>query len=188
MCKIENTLFGRCGDRCSWSPDDCAFGLNGREKWTFPSEECTCEKVRVGGCQKDGNIFCAVSEDACDDLSEWLSPLDVTKSFNVECFLCNEVGEGNFGDGSSIYATTTYTGSSKTFSSSTERNGQISQNNEENAIALVAGILVAIFGSLCIVLLCSFYKYSQKEKEVLPKFVPPISEIEDSPSFDTSTN
>jgi len=175
MCKVENTLFGRCGDRCSWSPDDC----NGSEKWTFPSEECACEKFRVGGCQKDGNTFCAVSKDACDDSSEWLSPLDVTKESNIECFLCNELGKGG----------TTYTGSSTTISSSKQGSDQISQNEGQNTIVLVAGIVGALLAAFCIVIFCSVCKSSNKEKEVLPKpFEPPIFEIEHShTSNNTST-
>jgi len=89
-CKIENTKYGSCGDRCSWSPEDCADS----ENWNFPSKDCTCDKVRVGGCQKNDAIFCAVSGQACDDTSTWLSPTEVTSRAGIECFLCAEVGGG----------------------------------------------------------------------------------------------
>ncbi len=95
-CLVEETKFGRCDDRCSWSPDDCDFG----ERWTFPSEECRCDKVRVGGCLKDDKVFCAVSPDACDDISTWLDPKKVDTDTNYKCFLCREVSSGASGESS----------------------------------------------------------------------------------------
>jgi len=84
-CIVENTSFGRCGDRCSWTSDDCTD-----EVWTFPSQECSCDQVQVGACQKDGLIFCAVSSDSCDDEATWLSPMDVTTTTSFRCYLCRE--------------------------------------------------------------------------------------------------
>jgi len=87
-CTVDNTKFGRCGkDRCSWSPENCSAD----EEWTFPSEDCSCDQVRVGACEAKGEFSCAVSKDACDDLSSWLSPLELTAKSDLECFLCNTV-------------------------------------------------------------------------------------------------
>ena len=83
-CLIESTLFGSCNDRCSWSPDDCLP----TEMWTFPAEECTCDTVLVGACKNNGNLFCAVSKDGCDDKSAWLHPLQVIQETEYECYLC----------------------------------------------------------------------------------------------------
>jgi len=83
-CDVDSTAFGRCGDRCSWSPDDCSVG----EEWTFPSEGCSCDKVQVGACEKDGQIFCSVSPDSCDDKATWLHALDVVSTTPNVCYLC----------------------------------------------------------------------------------------------------
>jgi len=85
-CTVAETKFGRCGNRCSWSPSDCEVG----EDWTFPVEDCTCDRVRVGACLRDGFPYCAVSKDSCDSLTSWHSPLNVTETANVRCYLCQE--------------------------------------------------------------------------------------------------
>jgi len=85
-CDVDSTLFGRCGDRCSWSPDNCSAG----EEWTFPSQGCNCDQVQVGACEKDGFIFCSVSPDSCDDKATWLSPVDVASTTPYQCYLCRE--------------------------------------------------------------------------------------------------
>lgn len=92
-CTVENTSFGRCGDRCSWSPEDCD-----NENWTFPSQACSCDQVLTGACKKDNLIYCAVSPDGCDDESTWLSPLDVVSTTDVRCFLCREKSHGIYHD------------------------------------------------------------------------------------------
>lgn len=86
-CVVENSVFGKCGDRCSWSPDDCAGG----EDWTFPAEECRCDYVQVGGCTKDDQLFCAVSSDACDAKSTYLNPLQVAAENPFTCYLCRKM-------------------------------------------------------------------------------------------------
>jgi len=69
-------------------------------------------------------VFCAVSADACDDLSMWLTPLEVVTNTDTNCFLCRELpsgsgaydgvssankssGEGGLGDGAIIGITVT---------------------------------------------------------------------------------
>lgn len=84
-CFVNNTMFGRCGDRCLWSPDDCV-----NEAWTFPSELCSCDQVQVGACRKDELLFCAVSPDGCDDKSTWLSPSEIASTTDFRCHLCRE--------------------------------------------------------------------------------------------------
>jgi hypothetical protein len=85
-CTIGTTKFGKCGDRCSWSPQDC----DGNEKWTFPVSECTCDKVRVGGCVKSGFTHCSVSNLACDSASVWFGPTAVTAETGTECYICRQ--------------------------------------------------------------------------------------------------
>lgn len=90
ICTLEETYFGRCGSRCSWSPQSCSSN----EVWWFPSPECSCDKVQVGACVKDEEIFCAVSPLSCDEDQIWLSPLDLATTIigneATECFLCRE--------------------------------------------------------------------------------------------------
>merc|ERR1719491_223186 len=76
-CTVETTAFGRCGDygMCAWSHDQCTEDNN--TSWAPFDEGCTCDKVQVGGCSRlkdDGEeeLFCAVSEDACDDEQTWI--------------------------------------------------------------------------------------------------------------------
>ena len=85
-CDIGSTKFGKCGDRCSWSPQDCDEG----EQWTFPENECTCDMVRVGGCVKDGFTYCSVSNLACDDASVWFGPTAVTAETGNLCYVCRQ--------------------------------------------------------------------------------------------------
>lgn len=90
-CSIENTTFGLCGDRCLWSPDDCD-----NETWIFPSDSCSCDQVLVGACKKKEDIFCAVSLDACDDETTWLSPFEVVSTTDTRCYLCHEKPKGMY--------------------------------------------------------------------------------------------
>mmetsp|Transcript_41686 Transcript_41686/g.81722 ORF Transcript_41686/g.81722 Transcript_41686/m.81722 type:complete len:276 (-) Transcript_41686:1-828(-) len=83
----SKTLYGSCNSRCSWSPLDCGPG----ENWNISSETCPCHQVRVGACDKEGRIFCAVSEKACDDSSKWVSALEMfSHNSKIDCFLCRE--------------------------------------------------------------------------------------------------
>lgn len=85
-CTIHSTKFGKCGDRCSWSAIDC----KNNENWTFPADGCTCDKVRIGGCVKDGLTYCGVSELSCDSDSVWFDPIFITAETNYECYLCRQ--------------------------------------------------------------------------------------------------
>jgi len=89
-CTVENTLYGKCGDRCSWSPNDCRSG----EFWSFPADDCNCGFVRVGACIETlgdhTSVTCAVSPDGCATSSEWISAIDVPFEHKVECTLCRK--------------------------------------------------------------------------------------------------
>jgi len=94
-CLVEDTLFGRCGDRCSWSPDDCVD-----ENWIFPSPDCSCDQVQVGACKFNeyNMILCAVSPDGCDAKTTWLSPSEVVSTTDFQCYLCREKNTGIYHD------------------------------------------------------------------------------------------
>lgn len=87
---VKSMQFGACIEsstadrRCSWSERECIEG----EEWYFPDVICSCDQVRVGGCEKDGQAFCAVSEDACDEYAIWLDSLNITKATDTECYMC----------------------------------------------------------------------------------------------------
>jgi hypothetical protein len=86
---VEDMDFGACqadsgAIRCAWAPEDCVKG----ETYSFPVEECSCDKVRVGGCNHDGEAFCAVSADGCDEASTWFDVLGIVAETNTECHLC----------------------------------------------------------------------------------------------------
>lgn len=82
------TLYGKCGDvDCAWSNVDCS------ESFQLQGPDCSCDKVRVGGCVSPSNVsivFCAVSSEACDDQMEYMSPQELSISTATDCFLCRE--------------------------------------------------------------------------------------------------
>jgi len=98
-CQANDVLYGDCNGRCVWSSNECKEG----EQYTLPlmlyndtfipkETDCTCDKVRVGGCKNKGDrpVHCAVSADSCDYTQTWLSPQEVVEQENVDCFLCLE--------------------------------------------------------------------------------------------------
>ena len=54
------TTYGKCGDRCVWSPDDCLDG----EEYINDDIDCTADKVKIGACL-DGFGYCTVSKKTC---------------------------------------------------------------------------------------------------------------------------
>ena len=92
-CPIENTKFGYCDSVggsepgfCAWSPEDCGDDLS--YEWKFPAEECTSDKVMVGGCLAEGEApYCAISADGCGDDTRYLKPQELSRSTNYECFV-----------------------------------------------------------------------------------------------------
>lgn len=94
-CTVGSTSFGRCSDgMCAWSPENCGDDI----AWTPFDAECTCDQVRVGACsreitrdgQKGREVFCAVSEDACDAEQSWIPARDVNAMVGFDCYLCRE--------------------------------------------------------------------------------------------------
>jgi len=86
---VGDEEFGACqnasGDRrCSYAADHCVEG----ENWVFPVADCTCDQVRVGGCEKDGRVFCAATEHGCDDAATWMDPLTVSAQAATDCYIC----------------------------------------------------------------------------------------------------
>lgn len=115
-CMVEKAAFGNCDGRCVWSKDSCendetyhipgvgtgkgsgsgagsgGGGGKGNGQGNEGGEnECSCDKVQVGGCKTpDAPIFCAVAADACDDFQTYLTPTEVENQEQVSCFLCRE--------------------------------------------------------------------------------------------------
>ena len=91
-CRVENTSFGRCDyGMCAWSHDHC----NEDNTWDAFDEGCTCDHVQVGACSRwkdeERQVFCAVSELACDEEQSWITPQEVKTAAGFDCFLCREV-------------------------------------------------------------------------------------------------
>jgi len=94
-CTVDTTSFGRCSDgMCAWSPKNCGDDT----AWTPFDAECTCDQVQVGACsreitregQKGREVFCAVSEDACDSEQSWIPAREVNAMVGFDCYLCRE--------------------------------------------------------------------------------------------------
>jgi len=91
-CTVATTSFGRCDyGMCAWNHDQCTED----NTWEPFDEGCTCDKVQVGGCSRlntDGEkvLYCAVSEDGCDDEQSWIKAQEVKTAVGFDCFLCRE--------------------------------------------------------------------------------------------------
>lgn len=91
-CAVKSTTFGNCDGRCAWSKGSC----EAEESYHIPgvqddTNECTCDKVQVGGCKSpDFPIYCAVSRESCNDLQTYLTPKEVEEQEKISCFLCRE--------------------------------------------------------------------------------------------------
>jgi len=78
--------YGKCGDRCVWSSDDCLEG----EAYIRDNPECTADKVQIGACFA-GNAFCAVGQKSCTqpglpDEPFWTHQ-EVQETVGANCFL-----------------------------------------------------------------------------------------------------
>ena len=110
-CMVSKATFGNCDGRCVWSADECEAGEtfrlpgsgggggngggtgggNGGGNGKGRHDECTCDKVQVGGCKTpDTPIYCAVSPDSCDEFQTYLTPQQVQEQENWSCYLCRE--------------------------------------------------------------------------------------------------
>ena len=77
------TTYGKCNDRCSWSPDDCKDG----ETWTKDDLTCSADKVEIGACAAGYN-FCSVSSKACVQPSEpYINHSDLLAKLDIRCIL-----------------------------------------------------------------------------------------------------
>jgi len=87
---IKYTTYGKCGDRCVWSPDDCLEG----EEYINNDMECTANKVKLGACL-DGYGYCTVSPTTCVNVdgSQTAEPYythdDFLEKFNTNCYLAD---------------------------------------------------------------------------------------------------
>jgi hypothetical protein len=78
--------YGKCGDRCVWSPEDCLEG----EDYIPHDFECTADKVQIGACFA-GHAFCAVGPESCiqrfqEDEPFWTHQ-EVVDKVGANCFL-----------------------------------------------------------------------------------------------------
>mmetsp|Transcript_34278 Transcript_34278/g.39023 ORF Transcript_34278/g.39023 Transcript_34278/m.39023 type:complete len:366 (-) Transcript_34278:40-1137(-) len=89
------TKYGSCisaGDKtCFWSDGEWCEGGS----LFIADDSCTCENVLVGACKNNDKdeIFCAVSETSCDNLSYWIQPRDLMETHFIKCHLCGDAKE-----------------------------------------------------------------------------------------------
>lgn len=95
---MKNAIYGNCDGRCVWSASDCQPG----ETYNLPptpaldiktrsDDDCTCDKVKTGGCKKEGSsVLCTVSEASCEYTQTWLTHEEVKEQEGIECYLCRE--------------------------------------------------------------------------------------------------
>lgn len=138
-CTVESTSFGRCDSgMCAWSHAHCGDG-NALETWDAYSEGCSCEQVQVGACGRlrYDEVFCAVSELACDREQTWIAPQEVKSAAGFECFLCRE-------------ATSAVAGSTEEEAENMEVG---SQANSSNTSTLIVATVITVAGSFIGVLI-----------------------------------
>lgn len=172
-CTVQNTRYGMCGNRCSWSPNDCQSS----EFWSFPAEECSCEFVRVGACIKmigdHTSVTCAVSPDGCDTSSEWVSAVDVPFQHSVECTLCRKP---------STQSGETIKENLDIVEAETESNEVVMSSNvnesvdESNDQFFLSSLLGSLIGGILVALVISFlsllaYRRSRTQKSTPPKSI-----------------
>ena len=78
--------YGRCGDRCVWSPENCREG----EDYTPFDPDCKADKVQIGACFA-GHAFCAIGAESCTQPGLMDEPYweheKVQELINANCYL-----------------------------------------------------------------------------------------------------
>lgn len=83
------TTYGKCGDRCVWSPSDCSE----EEVYVRDDPSCTADKVKLGACL-DGFGYCTVSQDTCANLDgktiePYYNHSSFLEKFDTNCYLAD---------------------------------------------------------------------------------------------------
>jgi hypothetical protein len=81
--------YGKCGDRCVWSPDDCLDG----EEYVNDDIDCTADKVKIGACL-DGFGYCTVSRKTCANVDgitvePYYTHDAFLDKFDTDCYLAD---------------------------------------------------------------------------------------------------
>lgn len=84
--QLSYVTYGRCGNRCVWSPNDCMED----EDYIRKSPECTANKVQIGACFA-GHAFCAPSQESCTQPGRidepFLTHQEVRDNVGANCYL-----------------------------------------------------------------------------------------------------
>jgi hypothetical protein len=83
------TTYGKCGDRCVWSPGDCLDG----EEYINDDIDCTADKVKLGACL-DGFGYCTVSRKTCTNVDgitvePYYTHDEFKTKFDTNCYLAD---------------------------------------------------------------------------------------------------
>jgi len=144
-CNIESALFGSCGTgNCVWSSLDCQQN----QTYVAQDPDCTCENVKVGGCQSrdtpTNDIICAVAPDSCDNTQIFLTHDEVVDAKNVSCYLCRPPTPASTPTTNTNTAIDNTGATTPTSTPPPDPNTESASNNnyEKNTTGLVIGITV----------------------------------------------
>jgi len=166
-----DTRYGSCVSHgeCVWSANDC----DSIDDFAGFDQDCTCDRVQVGGCVKDELVFCAVSEMACDELSTWIPAMELllTEGIDTECYLCRDRSHNTISDEATL-------GNDVSTSNDVDKNDgskmQVTRNDDDDDFSTVF-FVVALFCVLGLVALITLIvirlsrKRRSKEVVTFPK-------------------
>jgi len=159
LTSLSYVTYGKCGDRCVWSSDDCIndeiYIPNGN------NTECTADKVQIGACF-GGHAFCAVDSSSCTQPNRPDEPYwthqEVQEKIGANCFLSSlpvptpaPVVSAPAPAQSPSTVTNTTTTTTNTAFGGEENLLSSSGNNNNNNNGLNTGALVAIVTVIAIV-------------------------------------
>jgi hypothetical protein len=82
----EYVTYGKCGNRCVWSKEDCLEG----EEYIVNDDTCTADKVQLGACF-GGHAYCSVSQASCTQPGRndepYMTHQEVQEKIGANCFL-----------------------------------------------------------------------------------------------------
>jgi hypothetical protein len=82
----EYVTYGKCGDRCVWSKEDCLEG----EVYIQNDDKCTADKVQIGACFA-GHAYCSVSKASCTQINlpdePYMTHQEVKEKIGANCYL-----------------------------------------------------------------------------------------------------
>ena len=174
--------YGKCGDRCVWSSEDCLEG----EAYILNDPECTAEKVQIGACFA-GHAFCAVGQKSCTqpnlpDEPFWTHQ-EVLQKIGANCFLSSLPRPPSISPvaapSSNVDINPNNNNNNNNVAATLDENG-ILNSNSNSGLALVAIVaVVAIVVGILIGVSTVYCKRKDEEKEAWRIDKQPTLPVED---------